>query len=178
MKKIIILIVTIIFLTAAFKANKVINGNLDITGEINNDAIVLPTPGTLTNLQYAGARIITLTAGYGTTAVGDLVYLNNDDSKFELTDGNAAAIAADVLVGVVLEAVAENASCLVMLEGTITVDAWNWGTVGASLWISGTAGDMTQTILAVTNDIVRVVGYVLDDDTIYFAPSSSYVTVE
>jgi len=65
-----------------------------------------------------------------------------------------------------------------MLEGTITVDAWNWADVGASLWISGTPGGMTQTILAVTNDIVRVVGYVLDDDTIYFSPSSAYATVD
>ena len=143
-----------------------------------NEAVILPAPGTLTDGQYAGARIITLTAGYGTTAIGDLVYLNNDDSKFEKTDGNAAATAADVLVGVVLEAVAENASCKIMLEGTITVDAWDWATVGASLFISGTAGGFTQTRLAVTNDIVRIVGYALDDDTIYFCPDNAYATVE
>jgi len=143
-----------------------------------NEAIVLPAPGTLTDGQYAGARIITLTAGYGNTAIGELVYLNNDDSKFEKTDGNAAATAADVLVGIVLEVKAEDAACKVLLEGTITVDAWNWATVGASLWISGTAGEFTQTRLAVANDIVRIMGYALDDDTIYFCPDNIYVTVE
>ena len=145
-----------------------------------NQAIVLPAPGTLTDGQYAGARIITLTAGYGTTAIGDLVYLdgvtNND--KFELTDGNAAATAADVLVGVVLEVVAEDAACKVMLQGTITVDAWDWATVGASLFISGTAGDFTETRLAVAGDIVRIMGYAIDDDTIYFCPDNAYATVE
>jgi len=155
-------------------------GNLS-AGTYSIDAgeyMLLPASGTLTNNQFAGARVITLTAGYGTTAIGDLVYLNNDDSKFEKTDGNAAATAADVLVGVVLQAVAEDASCLILLEGTITVDAWNWATVGASVWISGTAGGFVQTRLAVANDIVRIMGYAIDDDTIYFCPDNAYVTVE
>jgi len=162
------------------EANVIVVGDLSATTHSidANEAIVLPAPGTLTDGQYAGARIITLTAGYGNTAIGELIYLNNDDSKFEKTDGNAAATAADVLVGIVLEVKAEDAACKVLLEGTITVDAWNWATVGASVWISGTAGEFTQTRLAVANDIVRIMGYALDDDTIYFCPDQIYVTVE
>ncbi|MDD5225577.1 MAG: hypothetical protein PHV97_00140, partial [Candidatus Omnitrophica bacterium] len=109
--------------------------------------VLLPASGTLTDGQYAASKAIYLTAGY-TTAFGDLVYLNNDDSRFEKTDCDAAATSADVLVGIALEAgITDGNLCLVMLEGTITHDAWNWTTVGGSVWIDGetvgTAGCFT-----------------------------------
>jgi len=156
-----------------------INGTL--TANIHSigagEYTLLPTAGTLTTGQYAGARVMTLTAGY-TTAIGDLVYLGTDGEVYK-TDGNAAATAADVLVGVALEVSSDGNSCLVMLEGTIMLAGWDFGaTIGKSAYISGTEGEFTATKLAVSLDIVRIMGYVLDDDTIYFCPSNSYATVE
>ena len=141
--------------------------------------VLLPKSGELTDDQFAISLGIKLVAGYGTTAIGEIVYLNNDDSKLEKTNANAAATSADVLVGVVCQAVADNAECLVMLQGTITHDAWNWGTVGAALWLSDTtAGELLATPPDTTNDIVRPVANVIDDDTVYFHGGAAYSTVK
>jgi len=147
----------------------------------SGDAITYPAPGTLTDGQYTG-EVITLTAGYGSTAFGDIVYLNNDDSKFEKTDSDAAATAADVLVGIVLEVVAEDASCLVLLKGNICHDAWNWTVPGGSLWLddgtTGTAGLLIADKPDGDNDIIRPVAFALDDDTIRFTGANAYSTYE
>jgi len=147
----------------------------------SGDLITMPPSGTLTNLQFTGT-VVVITAGFGTTAIGDLVYYNDDDDKLELADSDGAATSADVMVGVVVTAVAEDASCTILLDGVITVDAWNWaaGSVGQSLWISETAGDFEETLANIsdTNDIVRPVAWVIDDDTIYFHGGAAYATVE
>lgn len=140
--------------------------------------IILPASGVLTNLEYYPVRTRLMIAGY-TTAFGDLVYLNNDDSRLEKTDADAAVTAANVMVGIALEIAADGKPCLVMLEGQITIDSWNWGTVGASLWISEIAGEFEETVsnIADVNDTIRPVADVIDDDTIYFHGEAFYTTV-
>lgn len=172
MKRIILLLIFILSIGN-------VNAEIFINGESQSLASHLPAPGTLADGQFNSIQDIILTAGYGNTAFADLVYLNNDDSKIEKTQADAATSAADVLVGIVTEIVAEDATCVVMLEGTMTHDAWNWGTVGASLWISDTtAGEFLATKPDTTDDIIRPVAYVIDDDTIYFHGGTAYATKE
>ena len=153
----------------------------DTVAVLSGGNIKLPTSGILTDGQYAAVRSIRITAGYGTTAFADLVYLDGaaDNDKLEKAQANAAASAADVLVGLVVEAVATDKECLIMLEGTMTNDTWEWTSIGASLWISDTtAGALIATKPDTANDIVRPVAYVLDNDTIYFHGNAAYATVE
>ncbi len=147
------------------------------------DDIRLPASGTLTNGQYTGITMSVL-SGYTSTAFADLVYLDDQSgtAKLEKTDSNAAASAADVMVGVALTVAAADAGCIILVQGTITHDAWNWTVAGASLWIddgtTGTAGLFVNNAPAVAGDIVRPVAWVIDDDTIYFHGGAAYATVE
>lgn len=66
-----------------------------------------------------------------------------------------------------------------MTKGISLESNWNSLTVGAPLFLSEVAGDLTTTRPTTTNAIVRVVGYCVDatNRTIYFNPDSTYVTV-
>ncbi len=50
-------------------------------------------------------------------------------------------------------------------------------TIGAPLYLSTTAGDMSNTAPTGTNDVVRVVGYAVDANTIFFNPDGTYITL-
>ena len=48
---------------------------------------------------------------------------------------------------------------------------------GAPLYVSTTAGAFTTTAPSGSGDYVRVVGYVIDSNTIYFNPGTTWVEV-
>ena len=51
-------------------------------------------------------------------------------------------------------------------------------TLGAPLYLSDTtAGNMTATAPGSSGDVVRIVGYAVDSNTIFFNPGNTYVTV-
>lgn len=55
-------------------------------------------------------------------------------------------------------------------------DGWTW-TAGATLYLSTTPGAITATQPSGTDDVIRIVGFALTDDCIYWNPSPDYVTV-
>lgn len=122
--------------------------------------------------EYAG---ITCQGVYGDTLVfGDLIYLNDDDTRWELADADAEVSAGPVILGIALESGGDGDSRLVLLKGFVCLAAWNWN-VGDALFVHTTAGDMTQTAPSGAADIIRIVGWAHDDaDTIYFSPSADY----
>jgi hypothetical protein len=61
-----------------------------------------------------------------------------------------------------------------LLRGYIYNSSWNW-TVGATLYLSTTAGAITETQPTGSADIVRVVGYAINADLIYFNPSQEWI---
>lgn len=148
----------------------------------SSDGIRLPGSGDLTDGQYAGTTM-SVTSGYSSTAFADLVYLDDQSgvAKLEKTDSDAAASSADVMVGIALTVAAADAACIILVEGVITHDTWNWTVAGQSLWIddetTGTAGLFIDNAPNGTNDIVRPVAWVIDDDTIYFHGGAAYVTI-
>ena len=65
----------------------------------------------------------------------------------------------------------------VALSGSmVRFDAWNW-TVGVTLYAGETAGALQTTIPTGADGVIRVVGFAVDADTIYFVPSSDNSTV-
>lgn len=56
-------------------------------------------------------------------------------------------------------------------------DSWAWATVGAPLYLSTTPGQITDTAPTGTDDVVRVIGWTLTDNCIYFNPSPDYITL-
>jgi len=120
------------------------------------------------------------TAG-ATLAFGDLCYLDPTDSRWELADANAASGAdgdSRGILGICVLAAAANGSATVMLlNGIVRADtAFPAMTVNAPMYVSETAGDITGTQPTTTDVVIRVVGFALTADELYFNPSSDYIT--
>ena len=120
------------------------------------------------------------TAGYG-AAFGELVYLNDDDDKWEKAKADTeTTTGGNHLLGIVVDtSISENASGTILLQGYIRdVSAFEFASAGKPLYLSAaTAGAITATApTGTTGFIVRIVGHAGDDkETIYFNPDGTYV---
>lgn len=127
---------------------------------------------------YSGLTI-TATSGYS-QAFGDLVYLDPTDSRWEAVDANAASGAdgdARGILGMVVVAGTDGNACTILLNGVIRADAnFPTFTVNAPIYASETAGDVTNTQPTTTDVVIRTLGFGLDGNTMYFNPSSTYIT--
>lgn len=142
-----------------------------------NTSIALDPAGSADG-KYTGLTV-TATAGY-TQAFGDLVYIDPTDSRWEATDANSAAGAdgdARGILGMVVSAGTDGTACTVLLQGIIRADAkFPTFTVNNPIYVSETAGLVTQTQPTTTDVVIRVVGFGLTADEMYFNPSSDYIT--
>jgi hypothetical protein len=65
----------------------------------------------------------------------------------------------------------------VALPGSmVRFDAWNW-TVGATLYAGETLGAIQETIPTGADAIIKVIGFAVNADTIFFMPSSDQQSV-
>jgi hypothetical protein len=121
--------------------------------------------GPSTNTFAAGASI----------TIMDLVYLKSDGEWWQ-TDADAAAT-TDGLLGISLESKTDGQAMNVALPGSfVRDDTWNW-TPGATLYVdTATAGAIVAAQPTGTDDAIRVVGYAVTADVIYFMPSGLYFT--
>jgi len=156
-------------LTVKFSGDVNMNGNnLTDVHEIRLDA----TPDT--DHTANGPTTNTINAG-ATIAIGELCYLASD-GEWALADADAAATAKGML-SIALAAGTDGNPMLVALAGSfVRDDTWNW-TIGAELYVSTTAGGLTETAPSATGDVVRVVGYAVNADVVYFNPGSTWVEI-
>ncbi len=128
---------------------------------------VLSADGTWTGITMTG------TAGY-TQAFGDLVYLDPTDSRWEAADANAASGAdgdSRGMLAMVVVAGTDGNACTLLLQGNIRADAkFDSFTVNNPMYVSETAGAVTQTQPTTTDVVIRFLGAALDANTMYFAP--------
>lgn len=129
--------------------------------------------------KYTGITI-TGTAG-ATLAFGDLIYLDPTDSRWELADANAAAAADGDARGVlgicVLAATSDGDPTTILLHGVVRADtAFPALTINAPAYVSETAGDIVVTQPTTADVVIRVVGFALTADELFFSPSSDYIT--
>jgi hypothetical protein len=144
---------------------------------LDENASIKLDPALSADGTYCADSAEQVTAGTA-LAFGDVAYYAVADSKWEKTDADAEATAGPVKIGIVIEAAAEDATATVMYRGKIREDDWNWATVGAPLYLdTATAGGMTLTAPSGTDDVVRVVGHVIDANQIWFDPDTSYITL-
>jgi len=127
--------------------------------------------------KYTGITV-TGTAG-ATLAFGDSVYLAVATSKWVLTDADALATAGGVMVGMCVLAANDTQSTTILLQGIIRADAkFPALTIGATVYLGETAGAIQVAIPTGADNIIRVLGYALTADEIYYNPSVDWqVTV-
>lgn len=141
-----------------------------------NSSIALDPAGSADG-KYTGITI-TGTAG-AALAFGDVIYLDPTDSRWELADANAAAAAdgdARGTIGIcVLAAAGDGSATTILLMGVVRADtAFPALTINAQVFVSETAGDLTQTKPTTTDAVVRCLGSALTADEILFLPSSDW----
>lgn len=106
---------------------------------------------------------------------GDIVYLKSD-GKWWKTDADAESSSGGVLLGVCLSTAAgAGVSINVLLHGKYTETDWAW-TPGGAMYLSQTAGSLTQTPPASgANVCVVMCGFAVNADTIFFVQPTSWV---
>ena len=109
--------------------------------------------------------------GY-TTVLGDLVYLDTT-GKWALVDANVVT-GYDCLLGIVLQGGITSGNAVnVALPGTFIymASAFPTFTIGKPIYMSETAGAVTQTQPVTADAAIRVIGYTVHSDKMYFFPT-------
>tara|TARA_R100001163_G_C5036784_1_gene175771 strand:- start:6 stop:1241 length:1236 start_codon:yes stop_codon:yes gene_type:complete len=149
-----------------------VTGNIDLNsnGEIELDG----NGGMLLNTVPSGTEgngIIIKLHSSSTTA-GSIYYKSNLAAAWSLADADS-----DSATRMLAVALGSNSGTSGMLLQGIFRKASHGFSAGAPLYVSTTAGAFTTTAPSGSGDYVRVVGYVIDSNTIYFSPGTAWVEV-
>lgn len=176
-------VATFIFGTNSKAALMTALGAMPLTGgtfsgvvTLGENAAIALDPAGSADEKWTG---VTCTGTAGTTvAVGDLLYLDVTAGEWLLADADAAATAGPVILGLCLLAATDGTATNILLSGTMRSAAFPASIpLGAPVYVSTTAGDITATAPAGTADIVRIVGHAItaEPNTIYFNPSQDWI---
>lgn len=140
----------------------VVGGDIQMDGTPNTDDTF---SGPSTNSFNAGATI----------AQWEAVYLDSS-STWQLTDADSVATAESMIALATAAGTAGN-PLRVTLPGTfVRNDAWTWTSNGI-IYLSTTAGALTQTKPSGTDDVVRICGFAVNADTIFWYPAPGNATI-
>ena len=151
-------------------------GNLTVTTEATIPSRKF-TATSATHFEYQGD---VLYFGGGSTTQGDLCYLK-ENGEWGQADADGAATGDDAdrdAMGMLAIALGTDPDVDGMfIKGVITMD-YDLGDVGNPVYISTTAGDMSNAVPG-SGDFVRIVGYCLSDTDgqMYFNPDNTFVEV-
>jgi len=143
--------------------------------------LTLPTNGQIlltvptSDGHATGPTTNAFNSGYSSSAVGDLVYLDSS-STWQKCDANTLAL-YNGLLGIALEVKASGNALLVALPGSfVYATGFPTFTVGSPIYMSETAGAVTHTQPTTTDAAIRVIGWGIHADKMFFYPSSDYIT--
>ncbi len=123
--------------------------------------------------SYKGLIISDVNAGETITA-GQIVYMDGTTGEWMLADANAAG--EFPALGMAAESGTDGNAMDVLVRGIARLDTWSWTNEGVKLYLSTTAGGMTETRPSEDNDCVQVLATVLavTSDTILFNADSTW----
>ena len=107
-------------------------------------------------------------------SAGNLVFLHSD-SKWLKTDADTES-ATRGLLGIAMAAISANNTGRVCIFGGVTNAGWSW-TTGATLYVSCTAGGITETAPSGSGDSVRKIGHALSSTTIIFNQDATILEI-
>lgn len=139
------------------------NLGVDEPGEATG-VLLDPTPGS----DHSANGIIgdEMTAG-STFSFGQVAYMASDG---ELTLADADAIATAPAIAMAIESGSDGSPNDWLFQGFVRDDSWAWA-VGGTIYLSTTAGSMTQTAPSGSGDVVQVLGIATHADRMWFNPS-------
>ena len=159
--------------TLLLKAGGTMSGDITL-GE--NTAVALDPAGSADE-KWSG---ITCSGTAGATlAVGDIIYLDVTATEWLLADASAVGTAGNVPLGLCILAANDGQATNILLIGTVRSAAFPASiALGAPVYVSETAGDITATAPVTTDSVMRRVGWAItaEPNTIYFNPSNDYIT--
>lgn len=126
----------------------------------------------LTDDTYDGLTITGRAAGEAITQ-WDLVFFNSSDSEWHQADADAAG--EFPARGIAVAAGTDGNALTVLVQGIVRNDGWAWATIGGPIYLSDTAGGLTQTAPSTTGDAVQIVGWAMSDDEAYLNFSGHWV---
>ncbi len=169
-----------------------------VTDETGSGSLVFGTAPSLSNVAISGTTVIAagstmqmavptvdgsatgpttnaFNSGYSSSAIGDLVYLDSS-ATWQKTDANTLAL-YNGLLGIALEVKASANALLVALPGSfVYATAFPTFTIGGPIYMSEVAAAVTQTQPVTTDAAIRVIGWGIHADKMYFNPSGDYIT--
>ena len=123
------------------------------------------TADALTDDTYSGIPLIGRVAGE-TLTQWDLVRYHTD-GKWYKADADGASLPAYEAKGIAVAGAAADALVTILRTGTVRNDGWTW-TAGGAVYLSTTAGAMTQTKNTTSTQMDQQVGWALTDDEVFF----------
>lgn len=151
----------------------------NVTGIADLEADSITAPAIAINAthdtddSYHGLTLTGLLAG-ATIAQWEAVYVGGS-STFLLADANGSGTYP--ARGLAVAAYSSTNPATVLVQGTVRNDAWNW-TPGGDIYLSATAGGLTQTAPSTSGDKVQKVGFALTADVAFFNfASGEFLTV-
>ena len=151
-------------------SNATIDGAFNIT-RTNGSYLINTSPLTklINNGEYYGELIA---QGVGAGTVGS-VYFYNGAGTWTATNATTAGNARGLL-GIATSAVGFDRG--VLIRGFFLNTSWAF-TAGQTLYLATSAGNITNVQPSASGNVVRVVGYALSSNEIYFNPSNEWIEI-
>jgi hypothetical protein len=144
------------------------NGTAALLAKSIAVSAALGTDDTFEGLSIAGLN------NSGGVTQWDAVYLN---SSSQWVDADANGSGTYPARGLATATVSTGGASTVVTHGTVRNDAWNW-TPGGAVYLSTTAGGLTQTAPSGSGEIVQVVGFALTADILFVNITGEYLTLQ
>ena len=131
------------------------------------------THNPLTVLSANGGYGDIVTFGSAATSIATFsTYYFTAVSTWAATDADAASASTGLISMALGDTVTEG----MLLRGYVENTSWSW-TIGGALYLSTLAGSITQSAPTGTLDIIRIVGYALSSNTIYWCPDNTWIEI-
>jgi hypothetical protein len=123
---------------------------------------------------FASDSILTVCTAGETISVSNLTYFNGTTSRWYLADADAETTIGNGTVSVTMSTATAGNLFLRLTEGFIYYNGWSW-TAASKIYVSTTAGALTETSPSGVGDQIMRVGYAFNSTTIEFKISDVYL---